>query len=78
MKTYNSSHGPIAVINEEERLVLEKARDILEEARKRESDNGTLHVRNYPEAACAEAGVIGFIQYQLGVMYDSKVQREAK
>jgi hypothetical protein len=78
MKTYRSGHGPIAVMNQEERGVLEKARDLLEEARKIESDNGELHMRNYPEVAAAEAAVEVVILYQIHLIADNKIQREAK
>ena len=76
MKTYHSGHGPIAVLKTEEMAVLDQARDILEQARKIESDDGSLHFRNYPEVMAAEASLEIVILYQIGL--SPKVRDGAK
>ena len=76
MKTYRSGHGPVAVMSRPEQDTLEVAHSILEEARQIESDQGQLHVRNYPEVAAAEAALIVVIDYQLGL--DRKVTERAE
>ena len=76
MKTYNSGHGPIAVLSAEELASLEQARDVLQRARKIESDDGKLHFRNYPEIMSAEVALEVAINYQ--IQLDRKVRENAK
>ena len=63
MKTYSSSHGPIAILTNEELSILNKAALVLEGAIKIESADGKLATFNYPEAMAARSSLQVFVRY---------------
>lgn len=62
MRTIDSNHGPIAKLDQVEKVALETALEILDAAKAIESANGKLDVRNFQDIELARLSLKIFIE----------------